>query len=145
MKKYSISTIIILMIGFLTISATSGPIINFQVQIGRKSCNCCGFGICHFTISSVRWNQTSASKTSVNPQEAFGTATIEAGKLKLVIPKDAMTRETASKCMSGEFFTVEEDFDLSKDVCKELGISSYTIKKGKYRIDKSGSSYKMNL
>jgi hypothetical protein len=145
MKKYLFSNIILCLISFLTISASAGPIITIQFEIGRVSKGCHGLGICKITKARINWNENSTPNIVIPPDVVYGNASVEKGKLNLSLPKNGMTKETAADYFGGEFFIIEEDFELPKEICDALSIPSYTIIKGKYKISKAQLNYLLIL
>ncbi len=115
--------------------------ISVVLDIGRKSRNCRGFGICKVTITiELKGNQ------NLDFNEVNGILTNETkGKVTLVVPYDKTNKSKFVKeTLSKEYFLVEEDFVMPDDVLKKLELTGkYVIKKGKYKINRTKEGYKI--
>lgn len=103
--------------------------IKIHIEWGRKSKGCEGFGICSTDIDI---------DAQLSDAAFFGRANAN-GNLVLEVTKIGM--ESINKRFSSNTIILEEDFILSDDVCKSLGLKTgYTIKQGKYTVktDSSG-------
>ena len=100
--------------------------INLDVTWGRKSKNCEGFGICDVDVSIEIENKISNLFSATNN----GNFTLEFDEKGLKSINEIFK--------SNSILTIEEDYVLSEKVCKALELKSgYTIKKGKYKIQKN--------
>jgi hypothetical protein len=94
--------------------------IGIKLEIGRKSRNCKGFGICKFTVT-----------ISIKP--SFKAFAAKSGGLRLEMTNDAYNE--LRDYFDGDIIIIEEDFEVGSDVTKKLDLGNgYTIKKGEYRI-----------
>lgn len=95
--------------------------ISIHIDWGRKSRGCVGFGIC--TTDIVFEGQAS---------EFLGMLTKD-GRLNVEITPKGL--ESIVKTFGGKTIIIEENFTLSNEFCKELGLrEGYTIKAGKYSV-----------
>lgn len=100
------------------------------IKFGRKSRDCERFGLC-----DVQVNLTARDIISI---------------ISAVIKKDRMHMQFPSKFVAAnpKYFennqiSIDEDFQLSKEVANSLGVKSFTIKRGKYPVvfDKLTNTY----
>ncbi len=102
------------------------------IDFGRKSKDCTGFGICSITLESdIPLDQISfRGEANTN------------GNLQLEVTKLGM--ESITKTFGSKTIILEEDFTVSSEVCKQMGLKEgYTVKSGKYNVitDRSGVNY----
>lgn len=90
--------------------------ITIGVDVGRRSKDCLGLGICSITID-----------ISLRARTVPSIGSIEDGKLHLVFGRELPE--------SGDEFVVEEDIELGHDAARGLGHNSVTLKRGVYRIN----------
>lgn len=91
------------------------------LKFGRVSKNCGGFGICRFEIDIT-------VAEIIDVFQAFNNK----GRVTLNISSQNMERNR--KSFPNNVLLVEEDFTVPAATAKALGLSSYTIKKGKYPV-----------
>lgn len=100
--------------------------ISIHIDWGRKSRGCAGFGICSTDI--VLEGQVS---------DFLGMLTKD-GRLNVEITPKGL--ESIVKTFGGKTIIIEENFTLSNEFCKELGLrEGYTIKAGKYSVAPNAS------
>lgn len=100
--------------------------INVDVTWGRKSRDCKGFGICDVDFTIDIENRASGF-----------AATNNNGVFILEFSEDGL-KTISEHFKSNTILTIEEDYVLSDKVCKALELKSgYTIKTGKYKIQKA--------
>jgi hypothetical protein len=120
--------------------------VTVTINIGRRSENCSGFGICSIKITA---DFSSANRPSNN--SAVGTAEDRGGKLVLTLNKASMTREALAKYFVNNKFVVDEDFDVPAEITSPRDAASglptgrrqYTplaIKKGVYNVQDNGTT-----
>ncbi len=112
-----------------------GPIVKFQVELGRRKLGCIRFGICNITVLMTIEPRTEA----LTENTATGTAQITDGKLVMLFDRNSMTESTYQYHFGTGKFIVEEDFQLSPEVAAALGFRSYNVKTGNYAIPASRS------
>ncbi|MEO5931337.1 MAG: T9SS type A sorting domain-containing protein, partial [Candidatus Kapaibacterium sp.] len=92
--------------------------ITIDVNIGRRSRDCQGFGICGIVISADLASSTDRTIPTIG--------TLGNGTLNLLF-----TRELPEQ---GDVLTIDEDITLDPQVAKSLGSRSVTVKKGSYQV-----------
>lgn len=112
----------------LDIRIESGPV--------YADCTCAGF--CSIELD-LGWRIT--DKLVVG--QGHGTAIIENNQLIVSILKRSLDARTTSCLFSSEAFVVGADVKISGLLASELGVKSYTIKAGRYRISRSKEAYIM--
>lgn len=117
------------------------PKVTVSFEIGRKSRDCAGFGVCKVEVS-VEFNRTIQNDRETN---AYFT-TDDNGKLVIEVDKATMLQATKDNYFSGSEFVVEEDYILSADVANALGVRpGTTIPAGRYNLSDSGTAYIISL
>jgi hypothetical protein len=100
-----------------------------HIEIGRKTKDCGGFGICKFTIDIT----VEEFLAIVNARKT------SEGKLKILMSSDFVKRNAQK--LEGNIFGIEEEFVIDAATSKALGFSSsYIIPIGKYPIVYNASS-----
>lgn len=100
--------------------------INLDVTWGRKSKECHGFGICDVDVSIEIDNKIGNLFSGTNN----GNFTLEFDEKGL--------KRINEIFQSNSILTIEEEYVLSEKVCRALELKSgYTLKKGKYKIQKN--------
>ncbi|MNY09248.1 hypothetical protein D3C86_1421550 [compost metagenome] len=103
---------------------TPRPRLTIEVDFGRRSRGCTGFGVCSVVIT-----------LELN---FFLATTNERGNL--VLEANARGLEAVRSHFGSNTITVEEDYKLSADVTKQLGLpSDYTIRAGRYTLAADGN------
>ncbi|MGZ9674708.1 hypothetical protein [Flavobacterium sp. GNP001] len=107
-------------------------------DIGRRSRNCGGFGLCR--LSSVTFEYSQRVKIKENSFNSFISINTENVLLSRV---DQMSERIINKYFGGSQIILEEDFVIEDpEILKKLHLESYTIKKGVYKL-KFNSKTKM--
>ena len=103
-----------------------GPTVVIRVELGRKSKDCKGVGICDvkFGLERSAGNATG----HINNDDEF----------ILEIDASKFSSQELKEHLNGKSFTMGESFKLPKKICNKLGVNSYTIAKGKYKVKKKG-------
>lgn len=106
--------------------------ISIHFKWGRISRDCKGFGICDFYID------VDVPLDGVK----FYATTNSTGNLELEVTKLGM--ESVKNTFGGNTIILEEDFTVSSEACKQIGLKEgYTVKAGKYTVttNRLGVSY----
>ncbi|MFV8366900.1 hypothetical protein [Flavobacterium sp. XS1P27] len=99
-------------------------------DIGRRSRNCGGFGLCR--CSSVTFEYSQRVKTKEN---SFNSIVSLNAENKLLSRVDQMSERIINKYFGGSQIIVEEDFVIEDpEILKKLHLESYIIKKGVYKL-----------
>jgi hypothetical protein len=108
-----------------------GPTITASIKFGKKSAECEGKGVCKITLG---WD-----KVVQTPIDNFGNGTMEFinSKMSLTLELNSLSNTTKTNHFNSNSFIVDEDFLIPAEICKELAIKTYIIKKGTYLINKS--------
>ena len=131
MKRIAVFFIVMASVFMLNMVSYAGPIVSIKFEFGRKSCNCCGFGICDFVIGiDPNFDNYSTQRDG----EAIGQITFNGKTLIMSFLKESMTSYTTDKYFGSGFFVIAEDIVLPFELCEKLGLNSFTIKHGKYKI-----------
>ncbi len=98
--------------------------VSIDVDFGRRSRDCRGFGVCSVTITiEFRFFQATTNER--------GNLVLEANQRGL---------EQVRNHFGSNTITVEEDYVLPADTAKQLGLASgYTIRAGRYTLADNGS------
>ncbi|CAM3673142.1 hypothetical protein FSS13T_26400 [Flavobacterium saliperosum S13] len=103
--------------------------IKITIDFGRKSKDCTGFGVCSIVLEGdIPLDQIS-----------FRGEANSNGNLQLEVTKLGL--ESIIKTFGSKTIILEEDFTVSSEVCKQIGLKEgYTVKAGKYTVttDRSG-------
>ncbi len=133
MKKYY-KVIIILMLGFMMFepmvqsckaeASSTRVTLVFDLEWGRKSRDCSGFGIC---FSLVDWKAEPKSLVRIS---------LENNNLEFEVSQESVKKNPDQ--FSNDVFIMEEDYEMDKDVSKAFGSDKpLIIPAGKYRIKHS--------
>lgn len=96
--------------------------VSFEINWGRKSRDCKGFGICGITIV-IQFGVEQEDFQGINQD----------GVLHLSLNQDGL--KNINSFFGANEIVLEEDYVLSKEVTKKLGLKKgYRIKKGTYQI-----------
>ena len=106
-----------------------GPTIVIKIEIGRLSRGCKGFGICNVKFGLERGAGNATGHIN------------EDGELVLEIDVSKFSSQEVKEYLNGKLFTMGESLKLPKKLCYNLGVDSYTITKGKYKILKKGKTH----
>ncbi len=114
--------------------AVSGPgvVITISMEIGRKSRDCAGFGIC---------------KTTTDIDIDFNPITVQDdgnGSLLFVFP-EKFYRTYASTQFNNMKFILEENYVVDNDVAKALGGRAITLAAGTYSVVKTAKGYETKI
>ncbi|MBD3582044.1 hypothetical protein [Flavobacterium selenitireducens] len=91
------------------------------LKFGRVSKNCGGFGICRFEID-------------ITVGELIDVFNAFNHKGRVTLNISAQNMERNRKNFANNVLLIEEDFTVPAATARALGLSSYTIKKGKYPV-----------
>ncbi|HNS12265.1 MAG TPA: hypothetical protein PKM97_06585 [Bacteroidia bacterium] len=130
MKKYY-KVVIILMLGFMTFepmiqsckAETAGTKITliFDIEWGRRSRDCRGFGICRFHVDGQI------------ELERPVKVSLENNIMELEVPLDIAKKNPNQ--FDNDMFIMEEDFEVDREISKEFGSQkSLILPAGKYRM-----------
>lgn len=137
MKKILFGLIATVMLSFVgnaqkTSSDTQNQTSKIYIEIGRKSKDCGGFGICKFTIDL----EIEDILAIIN---AFKTSN---DGLNINFTKEFYNKN--ERFLNTGFFILDEDFVIDKETSLKLGFKyPKTLKKGKYtiKLDSKTNSY----
>jgi hypothetical protein len=91
----------------------------FQLEFGRKSMKCGGFGICVFRVNLTVSDVVTLVSAIVNP----------AGLLTLKMSPTFYKNHI--KSFSNGYLIIDEDYSIDLETTRKIGVSDgYTIKKG---------------
>jgi len=121
--------------------------IGIEIVFGRKKFDCEKIGICKIQLFLDLEDLFSKSMDAAEERVGYGYASkTETSKLRLRLVKDYMTSNTRTVFFSGGNFLVEEDYPLSPDVIKELGLPrGYVIKAGTYAVTETSAELILEL
>jgi len=130
-KHFSILVLMALFLSLISTSADARIKVSFGTKSHPDSTGYCGGdkGIC-IIIDIGRYSGGEVYGLG----DAMGVANIgltDDGDLKMEILYDS------EKENKGDYFIVEKDVPLNEEICKELEVSSLSIKAGKYLVDYS--------
>jgi hypothetical protein len=131
MKKLICLCLLLTSFYIVNSSELSKKRISLFIDIGKKSCDCCECGFCGMGIT-VTWNQENIPLAG--EKKAYGYVEDINGTLVMTLFVDSMTEKTINTYFSNHQFIMGEDFTIPYEICKELGIKSYTLKKGNYKV-----------
>jgi len=93
----------------------TGPTIVITIAVGRKKCDCCGFGICKISIDISLGERT---------------------KLALIEKCEKAEIEFLERPRKlGDVLYVDSDVELPKEAAYALGYDSISILRGEYKMD----------
>lgn len=109
------------------------PTVTLNVEIGRRIKGSDGecddrFGLCKLKIG------IGSAKNAIGQINEDGDLTIE-------FQTDKFLRQDLKKYLSQDKFIMGEAFKLDRKVANALGVKSYTIEKGEYKINRKGKNY----
>ena len=107
-----------------------GPKVSICFEIGRKSRQCKGIGICSFQID--------LGMVAPGENRVKANAWIESGRLNVSIDKTTLESNTYNTYFESGTFRMEENFELPKEVATAIGVNAYTIRTGNFYIVQSG-------
>src|SRR6478672_455225 len=133
MKKFLFGLIAIVFLSAPMVAQTTTekpPLI--ELEFGRKSMNCGGFGICVLRINVTVEDVVTLVTAIANPAGLINL------KMSPTFYKDH------SKSFQNGYLVIDEDFRIDLETTRKIGVADgYTIKKGKYQVvfDKSTNTY----
>lgn len=106
--------------------------LSIEIEFGRVSRDCRGFGICYFKVSLA--DNVRVGELAVN--EAVGNAYFdEDGRFVVEFLKENMRNDTEEMYFDS-VFRMEENFDVPDDVLQKLKHEGdYQLKAGNYQIE----------
>jgi hypothetical protein len=107
-------------------------VVTISMEIGRKSRDCAGFGIC---------------KTTVDIDIDFNTISVQDdgnGNLLFIFP-ERFYQTYASTQFNNMKFILEENYAVDNDVVKALGGRSITLAAGTYSVVKTAKGYETKI
>jgi len=134
MKKLLLALIVVLTFtnGSFAQKATTGKTPLIEIEFGRKSKDCGGFGICVFRVN-------------IGIEEAVALVNAFANVKGLMdLKMSPQFYKDNIKSFPNGYFLIDEDFTIDLETSRAIGFSKeYTIKKGKYKValDKSTNTY----
>ncbi|WDO14044.1 hypothetical protein MH928_04940 [Flavobacterium sp. WW92] len=98
--------------------------VSVSIDWGRASRGCRGFGVCGFTVTiEVTFYKASATDNG-----------------RLVLTANARGLEAIRSHFGSNTINVEEDYKLSAEAAKQIGLpSGYTIRAGRYTLESDGN------
>jgi hypothetical protein len=138
MKSFIISLWIVLLSLVSYTDSLAGIKVEINMQLGRRSCDCCGHGFCYFSIN-VTNSDNAVSLKSENA--GSGTISVENQNLIISVRKKSLTPETIKNHFSTGKFIMEENFTVPAEICEKLSIKNWTIPKGTYQIMQTPTEY----
>jgi len=145
MKKNILLAIVTFMMVLSVNAVFAGPKVDFFLEFGKRSCDCCGFGFCRFELN-INWSYNMPDNMgTLSDNGAFGSIQSESNKLTLTFYKAGMSALTIKKYFGSAYFIVDESYTLSNELCSKLDITNYTIKKGRYAITETADAYIVKL
>jgi len=127
MKKLIFAIVIMMS----SVEMFAGPIVTVHFEIGRKSMDCRGFGICNAGVD-VNWR--------------FSTMRIdsETNSLQIAISKEMISGK--EEYFKSNTVTFEETAVLSQEIQKALGATNrVAIEKGTYALVRTKTGYQINV
>ena len=105
--------------------------ITVTIDFGHKDANgaCVERGLCRISVGG-----TKAITASVNDNT---------GVLELTFAKSAIPRNVYDLQFINGLFEVPVAYSLTPEVCAKLGINSYTVKAGRYKVIETDKQYKI--
>jgi len=125
MKRMIVLFVIMSCVFMVNVASYAGPILRIQFEFGRKSCDCCGFGICIAEIILTIDNDNLLTK---GDRKASAEVSIDGKSLIINFLKESMTESTINKYFGSGYFIMEENYVLPKEICEKLKIKSFIIK-----------------
>lgn len=112
--------------------AASDIIVGVRIKPGRPKHHCEGFGIC--LVAPI----ITTSKSIISAGSVEGELSVTGdGKLQL--------RFLSKAPNEGPIMSIDDDFPLSQDLAKKLGLKSATILKGEYPFSASKALFNARL
>jgi hypothetical protein len=109
------------------------------LDIGRKKKDCRGFGVCEISIEIE-------ARSNLNGNGVTGTATNEGGQLILKVMPEVVSLKAYNEYFSSGKFVVEDEYVMSPEVSKALGLKEgYVIKPGNYNVKQSKDYLTLSL
>lgn len=133
MKKFLFGLVAVLLLSAPMAAQTrteKPPLI--ELQFGRVSKGCGGFGICVFKINATVEDVVTLVTAFINPAGVLGF------KMSPTFYKDHV------KSFPNGYLQIDEDYKIDLETTRKLGVADgYTIKQGKYQVvfDKSTNTY----
>ena len=136
MKKGLLFSIALL----LGISTFAGIVINGTFNIGRKSQNCIGFGICSATATTTGYTEGSVNGTlDLDQERGSMILSINKNDLQIIQPEKADYFSNKTELTFDEEFTFPVEFNATAKLSQPLkikkGTYSLSYKNGKYIIE----------
>lgn len=106
-----------------------------ELEWGRKSLNCTGFGICKFRVNLF-------AEDVVQVATAVLMFFRPDGQVKIQMGADYYKKN--ARVFQNGYLVMDEEFVIDRETMKAVGVSEpYTIKRGKYQVvfDKSTNTY----
>ncbi len=104
--------------------------ISINLELGRKSKGCSGFGICKATIDIELGLSGGMSDDGTNVILTFDNANYE---------------KQMNNQFKGNQFILEEDFTFDASIAQALSKPTITVRKGTYPVTKTASGYEIRI
>lgn len=131
MKKLFFSLLAVVLLSTPMLAQNSNPPL-IQLEFGRRSMDCGGFGICIFRINATVEDIINIVAVFVSPKNLL--------TLKM---SPTFYKNNAKSFPNGNLL-IEEDFRIDSETARAIGVADgYTIKRGQYKVvfDKSTNTY----
>jgi len=108
-----------------------GPTVSVKFEIGENPGCKLAFWVCEIGVD-LGWDVAAPP-----PGSNTGTMTINSnGKLEVILLSQCISDDYKRNYYSSDYFKLDRAYELSRDICARLGISKYTMKAGRYKIEK---------
>ncbi|NUN99874.1 MAG: hypothetical protein HUU01_04575 [Saprospiraceae bacterium] len=117
-----------------------------EVKFGIASRNCDNYGVCHIDLAEHLLERKSKETHCCLRKTKAILSVSSNGSIELTFPKSAMHAETENLFFSKIMFSVEEDFELPKELAKQFDLEiKAKIIHGNYRIIETMGFYVVNF
>jgi hypothetical protein len=127
MKKLIIVAVLLIV---TSVQMFAGITIGVKIEFGHKNevQECIERGFCRIDFSFGR------SMVNINVND-------NTGNLEMTVNKSAFSGDVLNYQFANGVFEVPVAYSLSADLCSKLGVQSFTIKSGKYKVVETKESY----
>ena len=106
--------------------------IDVEIVFGERDRGCAGLGICKIVIADqMSQSQKLDCKVTLCNLSIWEPIT---KKLLIEVRKDRICKNQEARFFFSHYFTVNEKYELSEELCASFGASSLSIRKGIYPI-----------
>jgi opacity protein-like surface antigen len=130
--------LLLLVTVILSTSATYAKV-HVEINFGKPKKDCSGwFGVCSVLANAVNYENSEKSIKA--------TLDVNSNKhLVLEIQKTDVTPLFMENIANTKVFINEDEFSLSNEICKLLGLKNYSIPKGKFEVIETENTYFIEL